>query len=261
MSAELIGFATLYRKEVRRFFRVAGQTVMSPLINATLYLLVFGVSLSRVVTLDMGASYLEFLVPGLMALSSLNNALQNSSSSLMVSKFHGDLQDLKLVPLSMFSVAAAYVSASMTRALIVACAVLFIGEIFAWFVTGSLIVVLHPLWLLIFLLIGGFIFGNLGIWIGFLSKSFDQINAFTNFVILPLIYLGGVFFSLDILHPFWRQLSSINPLVYLIGGIRWSVLEISDFGLLGCLLPSLGFAAVSFILALYSVRFGSYQRF
>ena len=114
---------------------------------------------------------------------------------------------------------------------------------------------------MVFLILGCSTFGNLGICSGFLAKSFDHVNAFSNFVILPLIYLGGVFFSLEILHPFFRFIAQFNPLVYLINGVRWSILGVADIPAATCLGAAVIFAGLSFFLARYAVAEGSYQRF
>jgi len=241
--------------------KVFTQTIVSPLISAGLYMLVFGVSLSSLLRNQQGFTYLEFLVPGLIALSSLNNALQNAASSIMISKFHGDLQDLRLIPLSPGSISIAYVLACVFRGGIVGMLVLALGQGVFFVKTGTWIGVAHPLGLVVFLVLGCSIFGNLGICSGFLAKSFDHINAFSNFVILPLIYLGGVFFSLEILHPVFRTIAHFNPLVYLINGIRWSVLGAGDIPAQTCLAAALLFSAVSFGAAWVSVAKGSYQRF
>lgn len=255
------GFTTLVRKEIARLMKVFTQTILSPLISAGLYMLVFGVSLSSLLRNQQGFTYLEFLVPGLVALSSLNNALQNSASSIMISKFHGDLQDLRLIPLSSGQIAVAYVSASVFRGGLVGLLVFSLGQTVYFFKTGLWIGLAHPLGFLVFLVIGCSIFGNLGICSGFLAKSFDHVNAFANFVILPLIYLGGVFFSLEILHPFFRSVAHFNPLVYLINGIRWSVLGASDISAATCLGAGFFFSLASFALARFAVARGSYQRF
>jgi len=256
-----VGFITLVQKEVARLLKVFTQTVVSPLISAGLYMLVFGVSLSGLLKNQQGVSYLAFLIPGLVALSSLNNALQNSASSIMISKFHGDLQDLRLIPLSPGAIALAYVTACVFRGALVGCLVLSLGEAVHFFKTGSCVGVAHPGGLIAFLILGCTIFGNLGICSGFLAKSFDHINAFANFVVLPLIYLGGVFFSLEMLHPVFQAVAKVNPLVYLINGIRWSILGVSDIPALTCLGTAVVFSAVSFALARFAVSKGSYQRF
>jgi ABC-2 type transport system permease protein len=259
--SEWTGFCSLLKKETDRFWKVAGQTIFSPLVNALLYLVVFGLSFSSLLKNQQGFSYLEFLIPGLVALSALNNALQNSASSIMVSKFHGDLQDLRLIPLSPFSISTAYVIASIIRGAAVGFIVLVVGEVVYVCKTGHALPIAHPLDLIAFIVFGGAIFGNIGIFTGFICKSFDQVHSITQFVILPLIYLGGVFFSLEILHPAIRALAYFNPLLYLINGIRWGILGRADMGSLSCFLVSILFVGISSSLAWYSVRYGSYQRF
>ncbi len=260
-KAEWIGFFTLVEKEVRRFMIGWTQTLLGPVINAALYLLVFGVSLSRVMDEQKGHQYLLFLVPGLVALGALNNALQNSASSIMISKFHGDLQDLRTLPFSTTQIGVAYSFASVIRGIGVGFVVLIVGELFSWLQQGRLLSVEHPGGLILFLVTGCLFFGNLGIWTGFMAKSFDHINAMMTFIVLPLIYLGGVFFSLEILHPFWQTVAQFNPIVYMINGIRWSILGVSDLDPLRCLIVSWIFVLLSIGLASWAIKKGSYLRF
>ncbi len=258
---EFIGFFTLLHKEIARFMRVVGQTVISPLVSSGLYLLVFGVSLSELLKEHQGVSYLAFLVPGLVAMAALNNSLQNSSSSVMISKFHGDLQDLRVIPLSAFSIGSAYVLACIIRGVLVGALVFAMGEVFSYVKTHEWISVAHPGYLTLFLFLGCSIFGNLGIWIGFAAQTFDQVNAFTTFVVLPLTYLGGVFFSLEILHPFWKTVALANPLLYAIDAIRWTVLGQSDINPLKSFAVLCFFVVLTSFLAWRSVKYGSYARF
>lgn len=258
---EWVSFVSLLKKEIARFCKVLSQTILSPIINAFLYLLVFGVSFSALLKNQQGFTYLEFLVPGLVALGVLNNALQNSASSVMVSKFHGDLQDLRVIPMTAMPITFAYGLASIARGALVGGCILAISEVVFFFKTGGLISIQHPFMLLSFVFFSGAIFGNVGIWTGFRAKSFDQINVVTTFVVLPLIYLGGVFFSLDILHPVFQTLAHFNPLVYLINGIRFGILGISDIEPFLCLGVSFVFFVISSFFAWHSVKWGSYQRF
>lgn len=237
------------------------QTILSPLVNSALYLLVFGVSLSKVVSPYPGVNYLEFLIPGMIALGAFNNALQNSASSVMVSKFHGDLQDLRIIPLRPIYISMAYALACLARGFIVAAATLLIGQIFAWLQLGHFVLPQNWLLFFYFLGMGTLIFGNIGIWAGFIASSFDQINSVTTFVVLPLIYLGGVFFSMQSMPEFWQIVSQFNPLVYLIQGLRWSMLNVSDISIGLCIGMSFLFFSLSGFIAWYAVRFGSYQRF
>jgi ABC-2 type transport system permease protein len=259
--AEWIGFWTLFKKEIMRFSKVAGQTIFSPLVNAGLYLLVFGVSFSSMLKMHEDFSYLAFLIPGLVALSALNNAIQNSSSSIMISKFHGDLQDLKIVPLSPTAITSAYIAASIIRGVLVGLLVLTLGEVIAYLQSGNWLQLGHPAQLIVFLALSCSIFGSLGITSAILAKTFDQINTFINFIVLPLIYLGGVFFSLKILHPIWQEIARYNPVIYMINGVRWSILGVSDVQPTTCVIVLSIFALATAVVARIAVRYGSYQRF
>lgn len=260
-QSQWIGFCSLYRKECSRFLKVWSQTVFSPVINSALYMLIFGVSLASMLKAEEGLSYLQFLVPGLVSLSALNNSLQNSASSVMIGKFHNDLQDLRVIPLSAVAIAAAYILAAITRGLICATVVFGVGQVFSYLQVGAWINVQSPFLLLFFLVGGCCFFGSLGLWAGFRSNSIDQINAVTQFLVLPLIYLGGVFFSLEVLAPFWKALAEYNPLVYIINGIRFSILGQSDVSLSRSVIALLIFVSLGLMVAWNGVRYGKYFRF
>lgn len=259
-SANWIGFFELFKKEVLRFIKVISQTLWSPIVNAILYMIVFGLGLKALV-IGQQFSYLEFLIPGLVALASLNNALQNSSSSVMVSKFHGDLQDLRLIPLNSLAITIAYAGASVVRGFITGAAVFAVGQIFAMISLGHMIPIQNAGALIYFLIFGCLIFGNLGTFIGFSAKSFEYINNFTTFIILPLLYLGGVFFSTEHLHPILKAFVSVNPLFYIINGFRFSILGVADISVFLSFVTVAIFAILSTSLAYWAVCKGSYQRF
>ncbi|MGE4133308.1 MAG: ABC transporter permease, partial [Bdellovibrionales bacterium] len=211
-------FVTLTRREIARFMKVVAQTVITPFVSASLYLLIFGVNLGESIKLASGLPYLSFLIPGLVMMGCLNNAFQNTSSSIIASKFSGDLEDLKASPLSPMQIIMAMSIGAVVRGLCVAGITLLVGELFYYFNFGEILWPSHPGLLLTFLLVGGLTFGNLGISVGFAARSFDQLSALGGFVLLPLIYLGGVFFSVETLPAFWRGLAMSNPLLYLING-------------------------------------------
>lgn len=261
LKSSFVSFLTLTEKEVLRFLVVWSQTLISPLINSSLYIVVFGVSLSALLPAQNGFSYLEFLIPGLIAMSALNNSMQNSSSSIIISKFHNDLQDLKMIPLGPAWIAMAYATAGWIRGLACAMLVLFMGQFFLFFRTGHLLGLSHPLAFVIFLSLGCVIFASLGTIAGFRAASFDQINAISQFIVLPLIYLGGVFYSLNVLHPFWQSVAQFNPMVYMINGIRWSILGVSDISIVRCMGLTVGFSVFTFFLAWRAVKTGNYFRF
>ena len=255
------GFKSLFNKECARFFAVAKQTLVSPLINTTLYLLIFGVNLADKIDDQNGVKYLSFLIPGLIGLGLINNAFQNSTSSVITSKFHGDFQDLKVAPLGLKHIIWAYGLAATFRGILVGILTVAVGEAFHWVQYGSLIGIYNPLLFLVFMVLGGLIFGFLGLSVAIYASNFDQVSAISTFVILPLIYLGGVFFSIEQLAPFWTFMSQLNPLLYLINGIRYAVLGTSDITWGVSLLLCIVFLIANYFIAAHSVRNGRYGRF
>ena len=255
-----VSFWALFVREMHRFLKVVFQTVVSPLINASLYLLIFGISLGQNIQLKSNVPYISFLIPGLVMMAVLNNAFQNSSSSIVSGKFSGDLEDIKVVPLSSSMIAWAYSLGGLIRGFLVGFVTYIVGEIFTYIQYGQLSVPAHPLWLIYFLVVGGLTFAKLGIFVAFYAKTFDQMSAVGSFVLLPLIYLGGVFFPLSGLHPFWQEFSKINPVLYYINGVRYGMLGISDVDIGLAAILSFVSLAVFHFLALRSLRRGSYTR-
>ncbi len=216
------GFRTLLGKEVRRFWKVSFQTVAAPVLSALLYLWVFGQALTGRVEAFPGVSYLEFLIPGLAMMAMLQNAFANSSSSLIQSKVTGNIVFILLPPLAPVELFGAYLLAAVVRALVVGAGV-FAASL--WFVPTPLH---HPLWALAFALVGSALLGVLGIIAGLWAEKFDQIAAFQNFVVLPLTFLAGVFYSMHSLPPFWRAVSRFNPFFYAVDGFRYGFFGQSD---------------------------------
>jgi ABC-2 type transport system permease protein len=217
-----VRFATLLRKELVRFWKVAFQTVLAPVVTSLLYLLVFSHALESHVRVYETVSYTQFLVPGLVMMSALQNAFANSSSSLIQSKVTGNLVFVLLAPLSHFELFAAYVAGAAIRGLVVGLGVLAVTLPFAH------LEVLHPLWVLAFAVIGCTLLGALGLIAGIWADKFDQLAAFQNFVIMPLTFLSGVFYSVHSLPPFWQAASHANPFFYLIDGFRFGFFGLSD---------------------------------
>jgi ABC-2 type transport system permease protein len=217
------GFGTLLYKELLRFWKVSFQTVASPVLMAFLYLLIFAHALEGRVQVYDGVRYTAFLVPGLVMMSVLQNSFANSSSSLIQSKISGNVIFILLPPITHVEFFCAYVLASMARGLTVGSFVLVVT---AWFVRLPLA---EPLWIVIFALAGSAILGALGLVAGIWADKFDQIAAFQNFIILPLTFLSGVFYSIHSLPPFWQRLSHLNPFFYMIDGFRYGFFGTSDF--------------------------------
>ncbi len=253
-------FIQLWFKEVRRFWRVRGQTLFSPLIQSTLYLLIFGVSLGKSVTFESGIIYLEFLIPGLIMMSALNNAFQNCSGSIVTSKFHGDIQDWKLIPITNYKIVFALGLGGLVRGFSVAAITFLTCETFFWFTEGKLLYIHNLLIFLIFLFLGALAFGLIGVTIGFWAKGFENVNAVGGFILLPLLYLGGVFYSIDVLHPFWQSISKLNPLLYFVNGFRYGFLGTSDLDWRVCLVLSMIFVAVFLMTSCYQFKRGSFSR-
>ena len=253
-------FFTLYLREMKRFMKVIFQTVFTPLINSVLYLLIFGVSLGKNITLSHGVSYLSFLIPGLVMMGVLNNAFQNSSSSITSGRFSGDLEDLKVVPLTPVMILWALAIGGLSRGLIVGLVTFCVGLLFHYIVDGTLMPIAHPLHLIFFLIIGGLTFAKLGVTVAFWSKSFDQMTAVGSFILMPLIYLGGVFFSLSGLPSFWQFISSVNPVLYLINGVRYGFLGLSDVNVGLAAVVSVGALLLFHLLGLRALQTGDYSR-
>ncbi|HVP08819.1 MAG TPA: ABC transporter permease [Burkholderiales bacterium] len=232
------GFPTLLYKELLRFWKVSFQTVAAPVLTALLYLVVFAYALGGRVRVFEQTSYAQFLVPGLVMMSVLQNAFANSSSSLIQSKISGNVVFMLLPPISYLELFGAYVLASMIRGLAVGACVL---AVTVWFVELRLAA---PAWVLAFALLGSAVLGALGLIAGIWAEKFDQIAAFQNFVILPLTFLSGVFYSIHSLPAAWQAASHLNPFFYMIDGFRYGFFGASDFPPLA----SLAVVAVSFVL-------------
>jgi len=216
------GVRTLLYKEVLRFWKVAFQTVAAPVLTAVLYLLIFGHVLSDKVQVFDNVGYTRFLIPGLVMMSVLQNSFANSSSSLIQSKITGNLVFLLVTPLSHWAWFAAYVGASMVRGLAVGLGV-FLAT--AWFAPPGLA---QPAWIVVFALLGSAMLGALGLIAGLWADKFDQMAAFQNFIIMPMTFLSGVFYSMHSLPAFWYAVSHLNPFFYMIDGFRRGFFGVSD---------------------------------
>jgi ABC-2 type transport system permease protein len=219
---KLEGAKTLFNKEVLRFWKVGFQTVAAPVLTAVLYLLIFGHVLEDRVEVFPGVRYTSFLIPGLVMMSVLQNAFANSSSSLVQSKITGNLVFLLVTPLSHSAWFAAYVGASVVRGLVVGAGVFLVT---VWFAPPHFV---EPWWILAFATLGAGMLGALGLIAGLWADKFDQMAAFQNFLIMPMTFLSGVFYSVKSLPPFWRGLSHFNPFFYMIDGFRRGFFGASD---------------------------------
>ena len=232
------GWRTLLYKEVLRFWKVSFQTVAAPVLTAVLYLLIFGHVLEDHVKVYDLIGYTSFLIPGLVMMSVLQNAFANSSSSLIQSKITGNLVFLLVTPLSHWAWFSAYVGASMVRGLVVGAGVLLVT---VWFAPLH---VAEPWWIVAFAVLGAAMLGSLGLIAGLWAEKFDQMAGFQNFIIMPMTFLSGVFYSVHSLPGFWQAVSHLNPFFYMIDGFRHGFFGVSDVS------PwiSLGVVATAFVL-------------
>ena len=226
----MTGWTALFYKEVLRFWKVSFQTIAAPVLTAVLYLLIFGHVLEDHVQVYDGVNYTAFLIPGLVMMSVLQNAFANSSSSLVQSKIMGNLVFLLLTPLSHWSWYFAYTLSAMLRGVVVGMGVLLATAVFIWqsSVLNFSLWPAQPLWVLTFALMGAAMLGTLGVIAGLWADKFDQMAAFQNFIIMPMTFLSGVFYSIHSLPDFWQRVSHLNPFFYMIDGFRYGFFAQSD---------------------------------
>jgi ABC-2 type transport system permease protein len=234
------GWQALFYKETLRFWKVGFQTVGAPVVTAILYLVIFGHVLEGRVQVYDQVSYTAFLLPGLVMMSVLQNAFANSSSSMVQSKVMGNLVFLMLTPLSHRAWFFAYVGSSVVRGLAVGVGVLMATW---WFAQPTM---LAPLWVLAFAFLGAALLGALGLIAGLWAEKFDQMAVFQNFIIVPMTFLSGVFYSIHSLPEFWQKVSHLNPFFYMIDGFRYGFFGVSDTS------PWLSLALVASALAVVS---------
>ena len=218
----MTGWQMLFYKEVLRFWKVGFQTVAAPVLTAALYLLIFGHVMQDHVKVYDRIDYATFLVPGLVMMSVLQNAFANSSPSMVQSKIMGNLVFLLLTPLSHWAWFVAYVGSSVVRGLVVGLGVFLVTLGFSTPEFAA------PLWIVVFALLGAALLGALGLIAGLWADKFDQMAAFQNFLIMPMTFLSGVFYSINSLPSFWQTLSHLNPFFYMIDGFRYGFFGQSD---------------------------------
>jgi ABC-2 type transport system permease protein len=220
----LDGAQMLFYKELLRFWKVSFQTIAAPVLTAVLYLLIFGHVLEDHVKVYDRIGYTSFLVPGLVMMSVLQNAFANSSSSLVQSKITGNLVFVLLTPLSPAAWFVAYVGASVVRGLVVGLGVFLVT---VWF-APSAFDVSKLAWSIVFAALGAGLMGSLGMIAGLWADKFDQMAGFQNFIVMPMTFLAGVFYSIHSLPPVWQAISHLNPFFYMVDGFRYGFFGVSD---------------------------------
>jgi ABC-2 type transport system permease protein len=248
------GMVTLFRKEVRRFLRVPGQTLLSPVITTVLYFVVFGWSLGGRLREIHGIPYARFIVPGLVALGVVTNAYSNSASSLFVMKLQGTVVDLLVSPLGYGEILGAFVGAAVLRGVLV-------GGVM-WIVAGAFegYGLAHPLLAFGLVVLAAILFAALGLITAIWASTFEQVNFVPTFFITPLTFLGGVFYSVEMLPEGFRRFTLANPIFYMVDGVRFGMLGISDASpwtgtaLLGALAAAAMAAAYALLRSGYELR-------
>ena len=215
---------TIYHNEMRRTRNTLMQSIASPVISTVLYFVVFGSAIgSRIQSIE-GVSYGSFIVPGLVMLSLLTQSISNASFGIFFPKFTGTIYEIMSAPVSFFEIIIGFVGAAATKSLIIGTIIL---------VTASIFVdlqIAHPFWMLGFLLLTCVAFSLFGFIIGLWADNFEKLQLIPLLVITPLVFLGGSFYSVSMLPPFWQKITLLNPVLYLISGFRWSFFEVSDVG-------------------------------
>jgi len=236
------GVWAIYRFEMARALRTLWQSLATPVITTSLYFVVFGGAIgSRMSTMD-GVTYGAFIVPGLIMMSLLTQSISNASFGIYFPKFTGTIYEILSGPVSPFEITLAYVGAAATKSVVLGSIIL---------ATASLCVpihVAHPLWMVAFLVLTSVTFSLFGFIIGLVAEGFEQLQFIPMLVVTPLTFLGGAFYSIDMLPSPWRTVSLFNPVVYLIGGFRWSFYETSDVGVGASLGTTLGFLVVCLVI-------------
>lgn len=217
-----LGLATLARREVRRFMNVWSQTVMAPLINAGLFLMIFTIAIGPQRGDVMGVPFMVFLAPGILTMTVIQNAFANTSSSLASAKVQGNIVDTLMPPLSAGELVAGYIFGAVARGALVA-VVIAIGSII--FLDVGL---KNPIWALTFVFLGSVLMGGLGMIAGIFANKFDQLSAISNFLVTPLAFLSGTFYSIEALPTFLQKLCHVNPFFYVIDGVRYGMIGVSD---------------------------------
>lgn len=230
------GVQAIYQFEMGRTLRTIGQSIAAPVISTVLYFIVFGSAIGeRMQSID-GVPYGAFIVPGLIMLTVLGQSVSNASFGIYFPRFTGTIYEILSAPLSFFEIILGYVGAAATKSIIIGMIVLAT----AWFFVPLHIA--HPLWMLFFLTMTSVTFSLLGFIIGIWADGFEKLQLIPLLIITPLTFLGGSFYSINMLPPFWQQLSLLNPVVYLISGFRWSFYESSDVGVNTSIIMILVFA-------------------
>ena len=240
----------IYRFEMQRTWRTVMQSILSPVLSTTLYFIVFGAAIGSRIPEVEGISYGAFIVPGLIMLSLLTQSISNASFGIYFPKFTGTIYELLSAPVSHVEVVLSYVGAAASKSIIVALIILATSSVFVP------LQIAHPFWMLLFLLLTAVTFSLIGFIIGIWADGFEKLQVVPLLIITPLTFLGGSFYSINMLPPAWQTVALFNPVVYLISGFRWSFYGLADVSLALSLGMTLGFLALSLGLVSWMLKTG-----
>jgi len=240
----------IYKYEMKRAFETIGQSFASPILSTILYFVVFGSAIGSRIDSINGVSYGFFIVPGLMMLAILTQSLANASFGIFFPRFTGQIYEILSAPISTFEIVVGYVGAAATKSLIIGLIILATANLFVE------IRIAHPFWMILFLILTCVSFSLLGFIIGLWARDFEKLQIVPLLVITPLVFLGGTFYSIDMLPPTWQTISMLNPVVYLVSGFRWSFFEVSDVSVWLSLSMVALFMTLCFVIAWWMIKTG-----
>jgi len=250
MSMNGYGVTAIYKTEMARTFRTVWQSIATPVITTALYFVVFGGAIGSRIQHVGGVHYGAFIVPGLIMLTLLTQSISNASIGIYFPKFTGTIFEILSAPMSTIETVAAYVGAAATKSVGIGLIILVTATFF------TQVEIMHPFWMVAFLLLTSITFSLFGFIIGIWAKSFEQLAIIPSLVITPLTFLGGAFYSIDMLPPLWRTVSLFNPVVYLVSGFRWSFYGIGDVSVGVSLGFTAAFMAACLLLLAFIFRTG-----
>jgi ABC-2 type transport system permease protein len=246
----LYGVRAIYMLEMARTGRTLLQSIVSPVVSTSLYFIVFGAAIGSRITEIEGVSYGAFIVPGLMMLLLLTQSVSNASFGIYFPKFTGTIYELLSAPLSYFEILLGFVGAAATKSIILGLIILATAGFFVP------LEIVHPFWMILFLVLTSVTFSLLGFIIGIWAEGFEQLQLVPLLIVTPLTFLGGTFYSIDMLPPFWQTVTLFNPVVYLISGFRWSFYGISDVSVMASLAMTLFFLGICIAVVWWIFRTG-----
>ena len=240
----------IYVFEMTRFFRTLTQSFVSPVISTALYFVVFGAAIGSRIPEIEGVSYGAFIVPGLIMLTVLQQSIQNAGFGIYFPRFIGTIFEVLSAPLSSFEIVLGYVGAAAVKSLMIGLIILATSFFFVD------ITIQHPFWMITFLMMTAISFALLGFILGVWAKNFEQLNLVPLLIVTPLVFLGGSFYSVSMLPPFWQSVSMFNPVLYLVSGFRWSFFGMADVPITASLIAIMGFMVACLAIVWWIFRTG-----